>query len=479
MNGNLKILILEDDRDDAFLTETFLRNKEFNAEFIHVATKTEYETALKEKRPDIILSDHRLNVYTSREALHFRNEVLPYSIFILVTGAVSEEFAVLMLKEGANDYVLKTKMQRLPVAIENALQIKELEKAALKANERFGLAAAASKDVIVDYDYATRTMYVSPAFEKYGYSSGEELPHDTVFKHIHPEDAQQFMERYKQFIDSKEERLNLLFRFIKADGSIAYINLSSILLVNEHHLPHRIISVLHDTTDIHHLQNTLLERDIQHQKKIAETTVDAQEKERKELAKELHDNIGQLLATAKLLLETGMKHPELLEATLAESHETILIAIRDTRNLSHAIMPPDMDEDLFVQKIKELANSVSKTANLEVRCLLPQAKKLKDLSSHSKLAIYRIVQEQLTNILKYSKATQGSIELKTDGFITLVVEDNGVGFDVHNWSPGLGLTNIKNRAEILNGSMQVLSSPGQGTKLSVKIPVIKKRGITI
>lgn len=473
MDRVLKILILEDDRDDAFLIEKILQDNGFDAQFTHVATKEEYENAVKSKYIDIILSDHRMVVYTSREALQYRNECLPSAIFILVTGAVSEEFAVQILKEGADDYVLKTKMQRLTVAIKNALHKKELEASASKAKERFELSVAASKDVIVDYDYLTKTMYVSKAFEKYGYPSGEDQPLDAIFKHIHPDDVDLFLNRYYEFINNKEERFNHFFRLIEADGSIAYINLSSIMVVDSQHRTLRIVSVLHDTTDIRRLQNSLEETELQHQKNIAQTTVEAQEKERQELATELHDNIGQLLVTAKLMLETGMQKPELLEKTLPKTHEIILTAVKETRNLSHSIMPPTMDEQIFLQKIKETAHAISSAGKLKIKCVFPEPDQLKAISNFSKLAIYRIIQEQLTNIVKYSKATEATIQIKMDGFIDLVVQDNGIGFDTKQSSKGLGLTNIRNRAAILNGSMEISSLLGQGTKLTVHIPFVK------
>jgi two-component system sensor histidine kinase UhpB len=294
---------------------------------------------------------------------------------------------------------------------------------------------------------------------------------NTVFEHIHPEDAHDFMQRYQQFIDCKEGRLNHLFRLIKADGSTAYINLSSILVVDEQHRPKRIVSVLHDITDVRHLQRTLEQNELQLQKRLAETSVKAQEREREEIAKELHDNIRQLLATAKLMLETGMKHPDLLDTTLEKSLDVIRTAIHDTRHLSHAIMPPEMNEKLFLEKIRDVANAISMGGKIKIRCSLPKAEKFRHIKRESKLAVYRIVQEQLTNIAKYSKASEALIELKTDGYIALTIKDNGVGFDTTKQRHGLGLTNIKNRAAILNGFMDVQSSPGHGTTLTVHIPV--------
>jgi signal transduction histidine kinase len=128
MNYNLRILMLEDVPDDVGLIERTLKKQKLDFVGKRVDTKDEFIDALREFRPDVILSDHVLPQFNSLEALSICQRAELNVPFILVTGTVSEEFAVSCLKQGADDYVLKSNMVRLPSAIQNALRQRSLEK---------------------------------------------------------------------------------------------------------------------------------------------------------------------------------------------------------------------------------------------------------------------------------------------------------------------------------------------------------------
>jgi K+-sensing histidine kinase KdpD len=127
MNVHLKILSLEDVEDDIGLIERTLSRNNISFEIKRVDTRADFVGALRHFRPDVILSDHSLPQFNSVEALKICKRLHSSVPFILVTGAVSEEFAVTCLKEGADDYVLKSNLARLPSAIQNALKQREAE----------------------------------------------------------------------------------------------------------------------------------------------------------------------------------------------------------------------------------------------------------------------------------------------------------------------------------------------------------------
>jgi signal transduction histidine kinase len=133
MKNVLKVLCLEDDEEDfEFINETL--QKSSLACVTHcVDTEIKFRKALVEFNPDVILSDHALPQFNSMEALRVCQSKEIKVPFILVTGAVSDEFAVNCLKRGADDYILKSNLNRLPSAIKNALKLKEIEQAKLKA----------------------------------------------------------------------------------------------------------------------------------------------------------------------------------------------------------------------------------------------------------------------------------------------------------------------------------------------------------
>jgi signal transduction histidine kinase len=135
MERDLKVLVLEDMEEDMELITRSLKKAGLNVETRRVDTKEEFIHALQEYEADIILSDHALPQFNSAEALKLCRREGVSIPFILVTGAVSEEFAVNSLKQGADNYVLKTNLARLPSAIANALRQRQDEVAKVKANE--------------------------------------------------------------------------------------------------------------------------------------------------------------------------------------------------------------------------------------------------------------------------------------------------------------------------------------------------------
>jgi signal transduction histidine kinase len=133
MEKSLKILMLEDLEDDAGLIDRALKKEGVVFSSKRVDTSDEFVDALKNFNPDVILSDHALPQFNSIEALKICKQHSLYVPFILVTGTVSEEFAVSCLKQGADDYVLKSNLVRLPSAIFNAIKQKQIEQKRIKA----------------------------------------------------------------------------------------------------------------------------------------------------------------------------------------------------------------------------------------------------------------------------------------------------------------------------------------------------------
>ena len=138
MKEVLKILHLEDLPDDAELVARELRKAGIIYEAIPAGSKIEFINALKKFSPDIILSDHSLPSFDSHEALKIVKESGILVPFILVTATVSEEYAVNIIKEGASDYILKDRLQRLPNAILGALEKYNLENQRRVADETLG-----------------------------------------------------------------------------------------------------------------------------------------------------------------------------------------------------------------------------------------------------------------------------------------------------------------------------------------------------
>jgi DNA-binding NtrC family response regulator len=148
MDRPLKILILEDNPDDLALIEHRLEKSELKYEKEIAKDRSTFEQTLSSYAPDVVLADHTLPQYNSLQALALTKKSNPFIAFILVTGTVSEEFAVKIMKQGADDYILKNSLTRLPEAINNAYRkLKAQKERAEMENELFSFLHTVSHDL--------------------------------------------------------------------------------------------------------------------------------------------------------------------------------------------------------------------------------------------------------------------------------------------------------------------------------------------
>jgi two-component system, NarL family, sensor histidine kinase UhpB len=471
--------MLEDNPIDARIIQKTLSHASFPTEFTVTASGEEYIHRLNEHPFDLILCDYQLPGFDAIKALHARNEKNSSIPFILVTGAVSEETAIGIIKEGANDYILKDRLQRLPLAIEKALKKQQLrfDKQSVEASlsqltERFHLAAKTSLDVIWDYDLEKGLIYCSDAIEKIiGSTLTESVRPHYLKKFIHPDDLATIERSFIQIIKSSEHRWRKLFRIVRVDGSIAWVNTNAMVLRNRHEKATRIVGVMHDITEVRRLQHELIEQEMQNQKQIAQITLQAQEKERTAIGRELHDNVNQLLATAKIMIDTATANPDIQDICLSKSKESIMEALNELRNLAHDMMPPAFENNNFENILSDFAWKINLTGKINLDLSLLPDEKLQLMDNHLKLAFYRIIQEQVSNILKHANARKISITIDADSSdFTLAIEDDGIGFNAQKRTKGIGLKNIENRCTLLGGTMSIVTSPGEGCIIMVKIP---------
>lgn len=207
----------------------------------------------------------------------------------------------------------------------------------------------------------------------------------------------------------------------------------------------------------------------------------AQEEERKRIARELHDDTAQSLST--LLINLDLIEPQIpLDASVLRDgfervREIAQRTLGETRALSHALRPTILDDFGLVAALHWFAGEYTRTFGVAVEVHAPSPEE-HHLSPELELALFRITQEALTNTGKYAEATRACVELTVpDGFTRLVVEDNGKGFDQSqvvgpSRQGGLGLYGMQERAELLGGTLQVDSELGRGTRVTALIPLV-------
>lgn len=302
----------------------------------------------------------------------------------------------------------------------------------------------------------------------YGYTKEEFLKLSSL--ELRPDEEK---EKYVAYIASEKSGSHRagIWKHKRKDGSFMMMDIftDNIFYKDEPAL----LVLAQDVTEKLKAEAELLQERISHQKLMTETRIRVQEKEREDLGKELHDNINQLLATSKLYLGMTATPDEKNQQFLTTASGYIDTAIQEIRKLSRSLVAPTLARSTLPGSIKELTETIGIASELTIQLITDEYKEEK-IDHDTKLMLYRIVQEQLNNILKHAKAKNIQIQLSVlSETIILIIQDDGTGFDTTKTSAGIGLRNISSRAEFLNGTVQIVSSPGNGCTLEVNIPIRK------
>jgi two-component system sensor histidine kinase UhpB len=213
------------------------------------------------------------------------------------------------------------------------------------------------------------------------------------------------------------------------------------------------------------IQKNIIER----QKEVTRIVLQTQEKERNAMGRELHDNINQILASVSMKLSYFIDNPADNMDILLECRKNIKYAIQETRNLSHRMVIPHFSEKQLQPELQALLDEYNYDHVVQLKFFSCDEDAI---PVPVKEALYRIAQEQLTNINKHAKADSIRIIVGKDRhWVKMLIRDDGIGFDQRLQRKGIGITNINNRAEAHNGTVEIVSEPGKGCTLSVKIPL--------
>jgi PAS domain S-box-containing protein len=360
------------------------------------------------------------------------------------------------------------------VIIEN----KQAEEKINISNERYLLATKATNDAIWDFDIKNNHLYWGESFYAlFGYKQSDIDRREGFWESkIHPEDRRRTVGIYQTALKKKDHSIiHIDYRFKKADGKYALISDRSFVVYDNKGEPTRIVGSMQDVTERKKLEKKLLTQEIEKQKSIAQAVVDAQEKERGEIGKELHDNVNQILSTAKLYLELAKTESKQRPELIKRSADNIFDAINEIRAISKALVPPSVKDLGLIDSIKDMIESLHIAKAIKVKFTHKNYKE-EEVGDNVKLMLFRIVQEQVNNILKHAEAKLLIITISIkDKYIQLQLSDNGKGFDPEKikFKKGVGLTNIESRANLLNGKVTIQSTVGKGTVLTVDVPIHK------
>ena len=214
-------------------------------------------------------------------------------------------------------------------------------------------------------------------------------------------------------------------------------------------------------------------RDLQ---RLSSQLLTAQEEERRSIARELHDEVGQVLTAIKVELVTAQRQ---VEASGGDSEALASVrsiadgALSTVRDLSHLLHPAMLDDLGLPAAIEWYAKGFERRHGVRVDILRDHMEDR--LAGDVEAAIYRIVQEALTNVARHAQATRCRIYLQRLPHTLLVtIEDDGVGFDPSATPRGLGLISIRERVAQVRGELRLEATPGKGTRLTVEVPALNR-----
>lgn len=221
-----------------------------------------------------------------------------------------------------------------------------------------------------------------------------------------------------------------------------------------------------------------LERQSQSRRNLLAATVRSQEEERQRVARELHDGIGQPL-TAFLLTSEAKDKDDGGDPVLQYARRAASRTLESMRRLILDLRPSLLDQQGLLPALRQCAQDTLAPAGIKIEASTDGQRA--PICDEAKTALFRIGQESLTNILRYAEAQKVTIHLKyLPDLVQLSVKDDGVGFDStrcqSSRSLGLGLLSMQERAEQINGRFQLQTQPGQGTKISVSVPLAPVNG---
>jgi two-component system, NarL family, sensor histidine kinase UhpB len=305
---------------------------------------------------------------------------------------------------------------------------------------------------------------VNPHFiEILGYSE-EHLLSTPYHDFIHPDDRE-YSTRQSARVRKENPSIHFRNRIVDATGHTKWISWTATFIEDEDN----VYLIGQEFTEVHQAEEKLKKERQDKYKAVLEATLKGQEKERVEIGRELHDNINQMLATAIMYQKMSFKEEFDCREMSLKTGEIVQMAIEEIRSLSKSLVGPDILQMSLFECIRELLETVRTTTI--IRVVFNFVGDFEDLPAKVKKMIFRIIQEQVNNILKHAEAKKIFVSLLLDNnFMSLKISDDGKGFDINETKKGIGLKNIRSRIEIYNGTLEMISAANRGCEVRITIP---------
>ena len=452
-----QILVIEDDLTFSELVQVQLSFVGFSSQnIISVQSILETKEVAIEFTPDVILLD--LNILDSNGINTYDAviQIFPNSSVVVLSGMDDQSLALQIVSRGAQDYILKSDVK--PQVLEKTIKYGVLRR---KLKEDLEISEKKYRDVfykspmpmfklrganleIIMANQAAHDLYEVPhggfddltlyEFNSIGNTPFTELEIGTSFK--------------KEFIQETLTGKEIIVEVIlnKLDSASSEMEF--------------ITQVLDRTDEI------LFER------RKNEVISQAEEEEKKKIARELHDGLGQNMVLLNLLFQS-LKPSAEQEGQYTEVSNLLQSCIRELKEIAYSLLPPEL-ENGFINAINRFSNRINTLGKLNFIIDIEEGFLESDLGSIDKFNLYRIVQEFINNSIKHAQAeTLGFKMYKAESDIIIEVSDDGIGFELEKVEKGLGIQNLQHRMKMSNIKGSLKSSPNNGSKLIIEINKFK------
>ncbi|GAM10777.1 oxygen sensor histidine kinase NreB [Geobacter sp. OR-1] len=367
--------------------------------------------------------------------------------------------------------VLFTKLEEKVTELEHSLAEHKLTGDALReSNERLNSTLEAARIVAWEVDPFTRKHHeAGPVAELFGRG------HPTLadfLAGIYPDDLERVMDALDKALRG-ESGFNVEYRIMHPDGDIRWIAAHGDLQYNSEGRPARLLGIAGDISMRKASEQALRDK----QQRLSDLALElsmTEERERRRIATDLHDNIGQSLTLARIKL--GVLAKSIPDILIDETRGLLDGVIRDVRALTHRISPPILESGSLETALKWLGRQIETDYGIMVR--FSDDSSARTMPAELRSVLYHAVRELLINIAKHSQAETASLSVSCENSDYVIkVEDKGIGFDLDTIDEnlavdegGFGLFNIRRRIHYLGGKLEITSAPGEGVRVTIRIP---------
>jgi len=496
----LRVLILEDSRQDYELISEQLSDAGYLLELTHAENELEFDAALHNNEYDLILSDFKLPGFDAFKALQITNKICPNVPFICISGSIGEETAIDLLKLGAIDYVLKDRPERLPFAVKRALDEakgiaahQQAVKALQESEYRFKQVSENAHEWIWEVDESGLFTYTSPVVETLlGYTPEEIVGHYYFFDFLVPHEKDNLKKGAFTIFNRRKSFRDLEYQVIQKSGKVITLTISG-------------SPVFNDQGEFAGYRGANI--DITERKKIIEELILAKEKAEESdklktafinnISHEIRTPLNGILGFGQLLADENLTPDQREEyyAFLSISSNRLMNTISDYMDMARivsgtmSVHKKEFHLQPLFQEIMEKAQQWSEEKKLDFKSDIPEGTGEIILKSDGEI-IRRIFSVLIGNAVKFTD--NGSINCGykvIPGFVEFSVKDTGIGIGKHkikaifelftqedssmireHEGSGLGLAIARGLVKLLGGTLSAVSEKGIGSTFSFTVP---------